>query len=390
MMCKKICFVVQRYGLDVNGGAETHCRLLAEHMKNIYEKVDVLTTCAIDHISWANYYPAGEETINGIRVIRHEVERERNIIEFSNINRKFLKGRLPKEKEKEWLMIQGPYCPTIISFIRNHLEEYEAFIFFTYLYYPTVMGVPAAAQKAILIPTAHDEPFLYMDIMKDVFSMPRAIFYNTEEEKELVWRVQDNRTVPNEIGGIGIEVPQGVNGERFQRKHGNAPYILYTGRIEEGKNLKELFRFFIRYKRIHPGELKLILMGKVNMHIPQRSDIISLGFVDEEDKYDGMSAAKCLVMPSKYESLSMVVLEAMALGTQVMVNSECTVLEGHCKRSGAALSYHDYKEFEKHLDYFLSSNKELKERSERAKSYVAMNYTWDMICSKLEGIIKDI
>ena len=48
---KKIAIVVQRYGLEVNGGAELHARLLAEEL-NKSNLVEVFTTCALDYDLW--------------------------------------------------------------------------------------------------------------------------------------------------------------------------------------------------------------------------------------------------------------------------------------------------------------------------------------------------
>ena len=72
-----ICFVVQRYGLEVNGGSELYCRLLAEKMTQFYQ-VEVFTTCAMDYASWRNEYPSGTEMINaGFRLRRNGI-RERS------------------------------------------------------------------------------------------------------------------------------------------------------------------------------------------------------------------------------------------------------------------------------------------------------------------------
>ena len=170
------------------------------------------------------------------------------------------------------------------------------------------------------MPDAHDEVFLKMKTYKNLFHMPRGFFFNTEEEKQLVYKKFNLKNIPCSIGGIGIEVPKDVDGNRFKEKYGLHDYILYAGRIDTGKNCHTLFAYFDLYKKRNSRDLKLVLMGKEIINVPQREDIISLGFVSETDKYDGMAGARLMVMPSKYESLSIVVLDSMKLGVSVVIN----------------------------------------------------------------------
>ena len=352
-MSGKICFVVQRYGLEVNGGAELHCRQLAEHMLPFYPNIDVITTKAIEYQTWKNEYKSDVEKINGITVRRFGVEHTRGP-NFNEINDEFHKTGLPQEREQDWINRQGPYSPKLISYLKDHQNDYKVIIFFTYLYYPTVMGIKAVSQKSIVIPTAHDEPFLRMKIFDDVFLKPNAFFLNTEEEKKLINSKYHNEHIRTEIGGVGVDLPYSVDGERFKKKYALENYIVYVGRIDEGKNCGEMFNFFAEYKRRNQNDIKLVLMGKPVMEIPQNSDIVSLGFVSDEDKFDGIAGAKTLWLPSKFESLSMVVLEAMAVRTNVIVNGECEVLKGHCLKSNGAFYYNNYFEFEGELNYLLN------------------------------------
>lgn len=389
-MADKICIVVQRYGLEVNGGAELEARLLAEHLVPLYPEVHVLTTKAIDYMSWKDEYEADVEDINGVTVHRFSVARERNIDEFSEINGRFVSGRLKASEEEEWLESQGPLVPDLLRYIEQNKDEYDAFIFFTYLYYPTANGVKLVSDKAITVPTAHDEPYLRMSIFDDVFLSPKAILFNTDEERKLVTEKYHNEGTPYEIGATGVDIPDHVDAQRFKIKYGLDDFIVYVGRIDDGKNCGQLFAYFDRYKDTHDGNLKLVLMGKAVMPVPEREDVVSLGFVHEQDKFDGIKAAKALILPSKYESLSYSVIEAMRVGTPVIVNGECEVLRQHCIKSNGALYYMNYLEFEAELDFILDNPEIVEVMLDNAKDYADENYRWDSVvkrvCSLLEFV----
>lgn len=383
-MKDKICFVVQRYGLEVNGGAELHCREIAEHMGEQFH-VTVLTSRAVDYMTWEDRYDAGEECINGVRVLRFSVEHPRDNARFNKLNGRLMGGR--RIDEAEWVKEQGPFVPELTAYIREHKDEYRCFIFFTYLYYPTVEGIKEVKEKAILVPDAHDEVFLRMKTYKNLFRMPKGFFFNTEEERELVFKKFHLKNVPCFVGGIGIEVPKKADGGRFKEKYGLSQYILYAGRIDVGKNCHKLFACFDLYKKRNPGDLKLVLMGKEIINVPRREDIVSLGFVSEEDKYDGMAGAKLMVMPSRYESLSIVVLESMELGVPVLINGDCDVLKGHCKKSNGGLYYTGYYEFEGALNYMLTHEKERILMGKNGKKYVNDNYCWEKVTENLKNLI---
>ncbi|MDU3489977.1 MAG: glycosyltransferase, partial [Clostridiales bacterium] len=285
---KKICLVVQRYGLEINGGAEQHCRMLAERMLPFYD-VEVLTTKAVDYMTWADEYTEDLEVLNGVKVRRFSVVKTRDKETFDEVNYRFHNNMLKRSEEQEWMDKQGPYVPNMISYIREHKNDYEAFLFFTYLYYPTAMGIKEVYDKAIVFSLAHDEPYLQMKIFDDVFLKPRAFFFNTEEERRLVRRKYRNYSVSYMIGGVGVDIPEHVDGEAFKKKYGIDNYIVYVGRIDEGKNCSEMFEYFERYKKSHPGDVKLVLMGKAVIPVPKRKDIVELGFVSDEDKFNGMA-----------------------------------------------------------------------------------------------------
>ncbi|MCR5215729.1 MAG: glycosyltransferase [Lachnospiraceae bacterium] len=391
-MKKKICFVVQRYGLEVNGGAELCCRQIAEHMLSRYTDVHVLTTKAVDYMTWEDVYEKDEEDINGVHVHRFGVTHPRNLNKFNTINARFFAGNLPQSEEREWVERQGPAVPALIDYLKEHKDDYDAFIFFTYLYYPSVIGIPEVAEKAIAVPTAHDEPFLKMKIYDNVFLRPRSFFFLTTEERELVHEKYHNEHIPSQIGGVGLDLPETVDGERFKEKFGVKNYLLYVGRLDGGKNVPELLEFFRRYKDNHPAsDLQLVTIGRAFIPIKEQEDIVHLGFLPEDqDKFDGIAGAKMLILPSKFESLSMVVLEAMAVGTPVIVNGGCEVLKGHCTKSNGAFYYESYEQFEKCVDFYLNYPVQTQAMIANAHRYVDENYRWDVIVDHLSILIEDI
>lgn len=387
-MGKKLCFVVQRYGMEVNGGAEQHCRMWAEHMLDKCDEIHVLTSKAVDYMTWENVYEADEEEINGITVHRFPVEHTRDMDAFNRINGRFMTGQLAQDEEEEWVEKQGPAVPKLIRYIEDNKDNFDVFIFFTYLYYPTVMGVDKVAKKAIVVPDAHDEPFLRMKIYDRVFKSPAALFFNVDEERNLIHQKYNNSDIPYAIGGIGLDLPADIDGERFKKKFGLDNYIVYVGRIDEGKNCSQMFEYFRRYKDKYADDLKLVTIGKAFVQVPEADDIVNLGFLpDDCDKYDGIKGAKALWLPSKFESLSMVVLEAMSVETPVIVNGECPVLKGHCIKSNGAFYYDSYEVFEQELKFYLNCKTQTDVMKKNAKKYVDENYQWDVLTEKFARLI---
>lgn len=384
---KKICFVVQRYGIEVNGGAELLCRQIAELMRSKYD-IDVLTTKAVDYMTWRDEYSENEECIHGVVVRRFSVERERKRERFDEINGRFLQGLMEKSDEQTWIDEQGPYVPALIDYIREHKDTYEVFVFFTYLYYPTVMGVSEVKDKAIVFPFAHDEPFLKMKIFNRVFLKPKAFVFETDEERKLIREKYNNYHIPFKFGGAGVRVPAQVSGEEFRKKYALDSYIIYVGRIDAGKNCEELFDFFSRYKKRHPGNLKLVLLGKSVIEVPKEPDIIELGFVSEEDKFNGIAGSEFLVLPSKFESLSIVVLEAFSIGIPVLVNGQCEVLKGHCLRSNGGFYYKSFWGFEAKMLRLVNDYALRKKMGENGKKYVRENFQWELIKEKISSLIE--
>jgi len=387
----RLAFVIQRYGEMITGGAEQLCRHIVEHLTDHYD-IDVLTTTARDYTSWRNYYVAGCERVGRLRIRRFSVDAESNRHRFRWQTR--ILFRLPHSDRQEvrWIESQGPYCPSMIEYIRKHHNYYNLFIFFSYRYYPSFFGISAVGDKSILVPTAEHDDTIYLRTYREMFSKPKGIVYLSPEEKYLIERVSGNRDIPSAIIGIGIEPPGDLSVEEVVKKYVlRRPYLLYVGRIDENKGCAELFDFVIRFFEEHPEiPYNLVLAGNRAMEIPKHPRIQHLGYVSERDKFSIIKGCEVMLMPSRYESLSIVTLEGMAMGKPLIVNAHCEVLAGHSKRSGAALPYKNYEEFAAQLLKMHSDPRLRAEMGERGKAYARANYNWPDVQRRYREFIESL
>jgi len=375
----KLAVAVQRYGADINGGAELHARYIAERLAR-HADVEVVTTCARDYVTWKNERPEGIEQVNGITVRRFPVRHERTPNHFGRLSRRVFEERHSIADELDWLDSEGPASPAMIEFLERSAPKLDFILLFSYRYYHAWHGARRVSEKALLVPTAERDPAIGLRIFGPAFRGVRAVMYNSHEEQAMIHAATGNQQVPGVVVGVGSEIPGRTDPERFRRQHNiRKPFAIYVGRIDENKGCKELFEFFLRYAATFPRGLDLVLVGSPIIPIPQHPRIHHLGFLPDQDKFDGIAASDLLIMPSYFESLSMVALEAWALGRPVLANGHCDVLKGQCIRSGAGLYYERYEEFAETL-YALESNGPLNARLGRnGRDYFTRHYTWPVI-----------
>jgi glycosyltransferase involved in cell wall biosynthesis len=383
----KLGFVVQRYGLDIAGGAEYHCRLVAEHLAR-HAEVDVLTTCASDYVTWENHYPEGTQTLNGVPVQRFAVERPREIYRFAEWSRR-IEGPHVEADELRWLEEEGPLSPRLVAEVERRRSAYDLLLFFSYRYYTTYHGLLAAPERAVLVPTAENDGIYRLSIFQAFFRMPRAIVWNSPEERDMIREATGNEAVPGEVVGVGSELPNRLDPDAFRRRRAiQGPFLLYIGRIDLNKGCDELFEFFQRYRDETGSALRLLLMGKAVLEIPDDPAIVHLGFVSDQEKWDALAAAEALVIPSRYESLSMVTLEAWWARTPVLANARCEVLLGQCRRSNGGLYFAHYDEFREALATLEADAGLRRTLGENGRRYFDANYTWEIVERKYLDLLE--
>ena len=385
----RLAVVVQRYGLEINGGAELHARYIAERLAR-HAEIEVLTTCAQDYVTWRNEYQPGTESINGLTVRRFPVSRPRSPVGFARRSDKVFARRHSIEDELRWLSSEGPTSPALVAHLRDHAREYDFCLFFSYRYYHAYHGIRTVPGRALLVPTAERDPALGLAIFGPTFRGVRAIFYNSFEERALIQEISGNENVPGVVVGVGSEVPSRASARRFRERTGiKRRFALYVGRIDRNKGCADLFSHYERYAE-GGGRLDLVLCGAAIIPVPDNPRIHHLGFVPEEEKYDALAAADLLIMPSQYESLSMVTLEAWAMGLPVLVNGLCEVLHGQAVRSNAGLYYASYEEFAEALR-LLEGNRRLRSAlGDNGRRYFRQHYAWPVIEQKYLELLRQL
>jgi glycosyltransferase involved in cell wall biosynthesis len=386
----RIAVVVQRYGPEVTGGSESLARAVAERLAADY-RVTVYTTCAVDYVTWRNELQEGSSRDGNVEVLRFAVEDERDLDAFNTFSDSLYDRPHSEEQELIWLKRQGPYVPKLTQQLASTKERYQAILFFTYLYFPTYWGLQAAPERSILVPTAHDEPPIRFHIYESVFARPRAFAFCSAAEERFVRSKFDLPRVPTEVTGIGIDPVDPPDVEAFKIRYDvHAPYVLYAGRIDAGKGCAEMLDHYVRYRRACRGAAELLLIGKMAMDEPRIPGVRYLGYLDEAEKRAAMAGARAMICPSPFESLSIVLLEGMALGTPALATARSEVLADHCRQSNGGLFYGSGDEFVESLDLIVREPRLRQAMGDNGRRYVEREYRWDVVMARYRALIESV
>jgi glycosyltransferase involved in cell wall biosynthesis len=388
----RVAVVVVRFGPAITGGAEMHARQVAARLAARGHDVTVLTTCADDYVTWADAFAPGETREGELRVVRFPVRKQRDLRRWEAAMQPFLERCWSAGDEECVLQEQGPDCPALLDHLRRHGGAYDAVIFFTLLYAPTVLGVPLMWDRAILVPTLHDEVSAQLDMQARAIRLARHVMWNSPEERDLAERLYDVSGLRGDVAGVGIEPPDdpgdGVAPARA-RFDLERPYLLYAGRIDPDKGCAEMFEHFVSWAQ-HDGRADLLLAGRAWMDIPAHPRIRHLGHVDSRELWGLMAGAICTVVPSRNESLSMAALESLAVGTPIVVTAGSPVLIGHTLRSGGGLFYRDGAGFAAAARLLLEEPQRRTAMGAGGREYVTAQFTWDRIMALYDRAIATV
>jgi glycosyltransferase involved in cell wall biosynthesis len=386
----KLAFVVQRYGADIAGGSEAHCRELAERLSGRHD-LTVLTSCASDYVTWENTFPPGTASENGVPVIRFPVTRTRRLKVFADLSDEVFEGRTPPDRQHEWFRENGPEVPELLEYLRAHGSEFDLVVFWTFRYYPSYFGLPLVADRAVLVPTAEDDAAINLDVVSDLFQKPAGYLFLTPEEQELVSNRAYRTLHSVAVAGMGLEPVRTGQMPRAALDELRIPskYFLYLGRVDRNKGCDALLENFQEYAASRT-DATLVLAGPVKMQIPAHPQIRALGYVTNEVREALLAHAQVLVVPSWFESLSIVLLEAWNHAVPALVNGRCKVLAGQVRRANGGLYYMFPAEFDEAADYLRMHDRERETLGRQGLAYVNREYRWQTVLSRVEALFEQV
>ncbi|MHB1584854.1 MAG: glycosyltransferase family 4 protein [Acidimicrobiales bacterium] len=379
----RAAFVTPRYGPEVVGGAESGARRLAEHLvASSGWEAEVFTTCALDHLSWANELPPGDVRLGGVEVHRFPTDRPRDP-EGLVLDGRFRAdpASATLEASRRWVELNGPVSTGLVEAVAA--SDADVVVFYPYLYHPTVAAITRTAAPAVLHPAAHDEPALYLPIFDETFAAADGFVFQTRAERELVQRVHPVAGRRQLLLPLGVPdpPPAGRPGAEVLGL-GDRPYLVSVGRVDEHKGSVMLAAFFTTYKQRRPGPLALALVGPLSAEVPAHPDVVVTGVVSEQDKYDVLRDAVVSVAPSPLEAFCMVVPESWSVDVPVVVNAHCAATTEQCRRAGGGLWFDSYRHFEAVLDRLLADARLRSGLAARGRAYVEANYRWDLLSTR--------
>jgi len=387
----KLAFVVDRYGPDIAGGAEGHCREFAQRLAERGHEVTVLTSCARDYVTWANAFPPGPERDGAVRVVRFPVAATRDPSTWRDLSRVVFSGLGSEEDERRWFRESGPFVPALPEYLRAHRDDVDLFTFFSYRYYPTFEGLPAVAPRAILVPTAEEDPAIRLGVLRRFFALPRGIIHNSVEEHQLLRSVTSGVFPPFEIIGSGVAEagPPPSDATLLDRLGVRSPFILCLGRVDPNKGSSTLLSHFRRFVEVEGERVQLVLAGQPVFEVAPQRGVVVLGRVSDEVRAALLHRMHLLVAPSPYESLSLALIEAWMHGRPALVNGWCKVLRGQVTRAQGGLYYENAAEFREALRLLINEPGLAERLGLQGRDHARREYSWPIVLDRLEQFLHE-
>jgi O-antigen biosynthesis protein len=385
----RLAIVVPRYGPGIVGGAETLCRDYAERLRAAGHDVEVHTTCARDHFTWANEFPPGLTVIDGVPVHRHPVTIAKDHGAVTMLHARLDAGfKLDPAGERRWVENTG-YSEPMLNALADAAQRVDALLFAPYLFASTVFGARVAPRKSLIIPCLHDEAYARFGIVQDTLRGAAGLIFNSAPERDLAARLLGDAMPPQAVVGVGFDEPGVLDAADFRRRRRlDGDVVAYAGRREIAKNFPLLLQWMTAYDEgiSRCGRATLLAMGSGGIRAPRsaRDVVRDAGFVSQHEKLEAFAASVVTAQLSLNESFSYVLMESWLAGTPCIVHADCDVTRTHCAESGGGLWVRDAETFAAALDRL---------RGDMAASgarYVRSEYSWPAVLARLEGAVRNL
>jgi glycosyltransferase involved in cell wall biosynthesis len=384
----KIAVVTPWYTENISGGAERFAGGIAKSLQDAGCNVEILTTCGKDSFwDWGNnFYKEEVIMINSLKVRRFFL-RKRNVELYDDCMGSLINNKSLSYVQEMQLLHETVNSDSLYSFIAENSEEY-IFLFIPYLFGTTFWGSKINPEHTFIIPCVHDEDMAYFKSMGHMFQRVKGLLFNAIEEQKFASDLHGIPLMDSIVSGGGVEVNITPDPEAFRLKYNiEEEYFIYVGRQVSGKNVPQLIELFNRYTQEHSQKTKLLFLGKGEDQIIEMMktspNIIHIGEVSDQDKYDGIAGAIALIQPSLMESFSIVIMESWLCDVPVIVHELCAVTKGHCDRSEGGLYYKDYESFEQVINKYITSLDDVKLMGKKGHEYVNEYYTWENTAERM-------
>jgi glycosyltransferase involved in cell wall biosynthesis len=350
--------------------------------------VEVATTCALDHYTWANDLPAGRSEEGPLTVHRFPTERPRSHARYRALQRKIHdEDELRLAEELAW--VSGRFkVPDLYNWLYAEGRRFDAILLSPYLFWTTIYGAAVHPERTVIMPCLHDEPEAELQIVSSMLAGSAGVIFLTEPEHQLGHRVAN---LPRHaVVGAAVEEPIAYNPEGFRRRHGlERPFVLYAGRREDGKGWRSLVNAFGSAVLRHDIPYDLVTVGVGIPYIPTAvaDRVIDVGYLESAELPDAFAAAAGYLQPSPNESFSRTIMEAWLAGTPVLATAASEVVTWHCERSGGGLTYGDSFELAQCLQYLAASPVAAAAMAHRGREYVLANYRWPIVLDAIEAFL---
>ncbi|HEX5613567.1 MAG TPA: glycosyltransferase family 4 protein [Acidimicrobiia bacterium] len=382
-----IAFVPPRYGPGVVGGAEAVVSEMAAGLAARGHRVEVLTTCARDHYTWANEFPAGELLVDGVTVRRFPAVRDTDGRDRHVIGNKILAGD-DVDVLDQYRWINGDLrVPALYDHLVDHARDYRLIVFAPYMFWTTFAGASVAPDRTVVMPCLHDEPTAYLDVFRPQFEDSYALWFLSDPERALAERIA---RVPRRsaVLGAGVHVPAAYDPAGFRARHDlDGPFMLYAGRREHGKGWVSLLDHLETARHVLDAPLRLVTcgVGEAGIASGPADLVVDVGYLTDEERSNAMAAATAYVQPSVMESFSRTIMEAWLAGTLVVANDASAVVRWHCERSGAGLTYRDRFEFTECVRLVRDDPVLAEKIASAGRPYVLEHYDWAKVLDRVEA-----